>query len=181
MRLNIIVGRRKQRLPQLLEELKRQGIVDYELWDGIYLPSVKSGINAAHRQIVEYAKLAEWEMVCIAEDDLVGTHENSWKYYLSQIPVSFDLYLSMIYLGDIDENNRVKNYTGMTLYTVHSRFYETFLNTDPLEHIDRSLDGKGEYIVCSPFTFIQRNGLSANTGKNETYDHLLQNRTLYKG
>jgi len=125
--------------------------------------------------------VAGWDKVCIAEDDLVATHENSWKYYLSQMPESFDLYLSMIYLGEIDENNRVKDFTGMTLYTVHSRFYETFLNTDPTEHIDRSLNGKGEYIVCSPFTFIQRDGLSANTGKLETYGHLLRSRRLYVG
>lgn len=165
----------------LLEELKRQKIDDYELWNGIYLPSIKAGINAAHKQIVEYAKLAGWEMVCIAEDDVVGTHENSWDYFLSQIPKSFDLFLSMVYLGQPDGNNRVKEFTGLTLYIVHSRFYETFLNTNPNEHLDRSLDGLGEYIVCSPFTFIQRNGVSANTGKHEEYDSLLANRKLYDG
>lgn len=181
MRLNLIIGKRKKRLPQLLEELDRQGVEDYDFWDGVYLPSVKAGINAAHKQIVEYAKLRGDEMVCIAEDDMVGTHEKSWEYYLSKIPKSFDLYLSMVYLGQPDEENMVKEFTGMTLYTVHQRFYDIFLSVDPNEHIDRALDNLGEYVVCDPFTFIQRNGHSANTGKDEIYDSLLVNRKLYRG
>jgi len=177
MKLNIIIGKRKQRLSKLMEELDRQGITDFEFWDAIYLNSVKAGINAAHKQIVEYAKLAEWNEVCIAEDDLQFTNGKSWEYFLAHKPKDFDIYLSMIYLGQPDENNEVKEFTGMTMYVVHSRFYDTFLSVDPSEHIDRALSEiGGKYVVCSPFVAKQYNGFSSNTGKMENYDKLLENR-----
>lgn len=180
-RLNIISGHRNDRLPLLMEEIERQQITNYMLWDAIYLPTVVESISEAHKQIVRYAKLAEFGEVVIAEDDFVGTHPESWKYFLSQIPRKYDLFLSMVYTGDIDENNRVVNFTGMTLYSVHTDFYDTFLSVDPKEHIDRALGGLGDYQVCQPFTFIQRNGWSSNTGKNEVYDTLLEGRELFKG
>lgn len=181
MRLNIIVGNRAERLPRLMKELEAQGIEDYELWDGIYLPSVKASINAAHKQIVEYAQLAGWEEVCIAEDDLKFTHYNSWNYFLDKKPSDFDLYLSMVYLGQPDENNIVKDFTGMTMYVVKKKFYETFLSVDKDEHIDRALGGLGRYVVCDPFVALQYNGWSSNTGKNEVYDTLLRDRKFYCG
>lgn len=169
-------------MPLLHNELVRQRISDYEFWDGVYVPhSIKAGINAAHKQIVRYAQLAGWEQVLIAEDDFEGTHHGSYQYFISTIPKQYDLYLSMIYMGDIDENNCTKDFSGMTLYSVHSRFYERFLNVDPEEHIDRALKGTGKFVVCSPFTFKQRNGFSGNTGKMEVYDSLLGGRILYNG
>lgn len=164
-----------------MQELSRQGIDDYELWESIYLKTIKSSINAAHKQIVEFAKVAGWDEVLIAEDDFVGTHENSFKFFISQKPKDYDLFLSMIYMGDIDENNCVKEFAGMTMYFVHSRFYDTFLSVDPEEHIDRALNGLGVFKVCHPFPFIQRNGFSSNTGKEEKYDSLLGGRELYFG
>lgn len=164
-----------------MQELKRQGIDDYELWDSVYLPSVKASINAAHRQIVEFAKAAGYLEVLIAEDDFIGTHENSFKFFLSQKPADYDLYLSMIYMGEVDGDNCTKDFHGMTLYSVHSRFYDTFLNVDTKDHIDRALTGLGKFVVCNPFTFIQRNGFSSNTGKEENYDALLGGRKLYLG
>ncbi len=183
MRLNVINARGDRR-DNLLKELKSQNITDYELWDGVFIPSIKASINAAHKQIVEYAKLAEWEEVCIAEDDLKATHPNSWNYFLQNKPADYDLYLSMIYLGQPDENNIVKDFTGLTLYCIHSRFYDKFLSVDPNEHIDhldRALRGLGKFVVCNPFTFIQYNGRSSNTGKHEEYDSLLIGRNLYNG
>jgi len=174
--MNIIIGKRKQRLSKLSEELDRQRITNFEFWDAIYLNSVKAGINAAHKQIVEYARLAEWDEVCIAEDDLQFTSDKSWEYFLAHKPKDFDIYLSMIYLGQPDENNEVKEFTGLTLYIVSRRFYDTFLSVDPSEHIDRALAGLGKYVVCSPFVAKQFNGVSSNTGKWESYDKLLENR-----
>lgn len=177
MKLNIILGKRKQRLPKLLEGLNRQGITDYEFWDAIYLPSVKAGINAAHKQIVEYAMAAGWEEVCIAEDDLQFTNENSWNYFFGNKPPDFDIYLSMVYLGQPDENNIVKEFTGLTLYIVKSKFYETFLSVPDDDHIDHLLSKTGgKFVVCKPFIAKQFNGISSNTGKWEEYDHLLRNR-----
>jgi len=117
----------------------------------------------------------------IAEDDFVGTHEDSFRYFLENEPPEYDLYLSMVYLGDLDGENRVKSFTGLTLYIVHSKFYDKFLSVDPNEHIDRALAGMGDFRVCNPFTFIQHNGWSSNTGKEEKYDNLLEGRKLFGG
>jgi hypothetical protein len=161
-----------------MEQMKSQGLgeSDYELWDGVFLPSIKASINAAHKQIVRYAQLAEWEEVCIVEDDLIFTSPNSWRYFLDHKPTDYDIYLSMIYLGEIDENNIVKDFTGLTLYVVHSRFYDTFLSVPDDDHLDRLLGGLGRYVVCNPFVAKQSDGFSSNTGKWENYEDLLKSR-----
>ncbi len=176
MRLNIIHGNRGDRFPNLMKELNSQFITDYELWPSVYLPSIKASINAAHKQIVEYARLAEWDYVAIAEDDLQFTSLNSWDYFLKNIPPDFDMYLSMVYLGQPDENNVVKEFTGMTLYVVAKKFYDKFLSVPDDDHIDRLLGGLGRFIVCDPFVAKQYNGFSSNTGKDENYDDLLKER-----
>lgn len=172
----MILGKRKERLPKLLEELNRQGITNYEFWPAIYLPSIKASINAAHKQIVRHAMLNGLEEVCIGEDDLQFSSEKSWQYFLDNKPVDFDIYLSMVYLGEPDEYNVVKEFTGLTLYIVSRKFYEKFLSVPDDDHLDRLLGGLGKYVVCKPFVAKQFNGISSNTGKWEDYDHLLRNR-----
>lgn len=179
-RLNIIHGR-AERYDPLMAEIERQGIVNYMLWDAVYLPSVKESINEAHKQIIRYAKLAEFSSVLICEDDFQGTHEKSFQFFLDNEPKNYDLYLAQIYLGDIDGNKRVKSFTGLTMYLCHERFYDRFLSADPKEHIDRALGGMGDFHVCVPFPFVQRNGFSSNTGKTEVYDSLLAGRELFGG
>ena len=180
-RLNIINGNRGERFPRLMDELRTQGIEDYMLWDGIYLPSIKQSINRSHKQIVEYARLAEWDDVCIAEDDIKFSHPNSYRYFLEKKPKYFDIYLSMVFLGYPDENGCVKDFTGLTMYIVKRRFYDTFLSVTDDEHLDKGLAGLGKYIVCDPFVASQYNGISSNTGKMEVYDDLLANREFYRG
>ena len=163
-----------------MNELETQGITDYEFWDGIYkYDSVKRNINAAHRQIVEYAQLAGWPEVAIAEDDVKFFAPKAWDYFLANKPTDFDIYLSSVYVGDIKEDNTVDDFCGFGLYIVHSRFYQTFLDTDKYEHIDRSLKGKGRFVVCNPFIAEQYDGHSTNTGKWETYGNLMKNRNLF--
>lgn len=165
-----------------MDEIKRQGIENYEFWESVYLSSVKASINAAHRQIVEYAMVAGFEEVCIAEDDFIGTHENSWKFFLEHKPDDFDIYLSSVFMGVLDGSNCVKEFTAPTLYIVNRRFYENFLSVNPDEHIDHELSKLGgKYVVCNPFTFIQRDGISSNTGKFETYGIFFRDRKLYCG
>lgn len=142
------------------------------MWDGIYLPSIKQSINLAHKQIIEYARLAEWDEVAIAEDDVRFTNHKSWEYFLSKKPNEFDIYLGGVFLGIPDDNQQVKNFTGMTCYIVSKRFYDIFLSVPDDEHIDRALDGLGKYIVCDPFICTQWDGISGNTGKYEEYGHI---------
>lgn len=174
MRLNIINGR-AERYHHCLEQVKSQGI-NAVFWEGVCVPSIKQSINLAHKEIVRYAQIAEWEYVQIAEDDIEFTKPYSCDYYMSKMPEDFDIYLGMVYLGDIDERGVVKEFTGLTLYTVHRRFYETFLSTPDDDHLDRLLGGLGVYKVCQPFVCKQLNGFSSNTGKMENYDELLKSR-----
>lgn len=182
-RLNIITGNRPERIPLLMEEIERQEVTNYKFWDAVYnRNSIKAGISEAHRQIVAYAKLAEFPDVLIAEDDFVGSHEDSFRFFLHNRPKQYDMYLSSVFLGDLDENNMVKEFTGLTMYFVNQRYYDKFLSVNPNEHIDHELSRIGGiFYVCNPFAFWQRNGWSSNTGKDEDYSQLASGRNFFVG
>lgn len=180
MKLNIIAGR-SERTSRVLDELQKCGITDYKLWPGVLERSVIKSINLAHKEIVQYAFENDLPEVCIAEDDFLATHTNSWKYFLDNKPPVFDMYLASVFLGTPDEKGMVKEFTGMTLYVVSKRFYVKFLTTPDDIHVDHALAGLGEYYVCPKFCFIQADGFSSNTGKHETYGNFFQNRDLYRG
>ena len=181
MTLNIITGSRSERIPRLMNEFETQGITGYELWDGVfdYQKKAKENINAAHKYIIEYAKMAEWQSVCIAEDDIKFTAPGAWDYFLNNVPKDFDLYLGSVYVGEISPDNTTDYFCGLTIYICHSRFYDRFLSADPHEHIDRALEGMGKFVVCNPFIAEQWDGWSHNTGKEEKYGKLMQGRNLF--
>jgi hypothetical protein len=164
-----------------MQELATQGIEDYELWQGLILPSIKESINRSHKMIVEYASVAGWEEICIGEDDLKFSSPGAWEYFSKQKPNDFDIYSGGIFLGSPDKDGVVKNFTGMSLYIISQKFYETFLSVPDDDHIDRMLDGLGRYVVCQPFVVTQYDGISSNTGKFEKYGDLQKNREFYKG
>jgi hypothetical protein len=168
------------RLPRLFNELQTQGIVRFDFWEGVYdVMSVKRGINLAHKQIVLNAKQRNLEEVLIFEDDIRFCGNGAFDEYLRNKPVQYDIYLGGIYLGEIDQFNKVKSFSGLHCYCVHNRFFDKFLSMPDDEHLDRILENKGEYYVSYPFTSIQYNGVSSNTRKEENYDHLLNGRLLY--
>jgi GR25 family glycosyltransferase involved in LPS biosynthesis len=148
------------------------------MWDGLYLPSIKESINRSHKQIVQWAMDNDLPEVIIAEDDIHFYSNKSWEYFLSKKPNwwEYDMFLSMIFLGDITPENKVRDFTGMTMYAISQKFYDIFLSTPNDEHIDRSLVGLGDFHVCIPFVATQHNGISSNTGKHESYESLLENR-----
>ena len=170
--LHIICGNRSERIPKLLKELSDQNITNYELWEGLYLPSIKESINRSHKQIVQFAKLAEFDEVAIAEDDVRFTNPKGWQYFIEHKPTDFDLYLGGLFLGVPDNDNVVESFTGMTMYIISQRFYDTFLSVENDAHIDHSLKGLGRYIVSNPLVVTQWNGVSGNTGKFEDYEAL---------
>lgn len=178
MKLNIIIGNRTERLPKLLNELESNGITDFKFWEGMYLPSIKESINRSHKQIVQWAMDNDIDEVCIAEDDLKFFSTKSWEFYLSKKPNwwEYDIYLSMVFMGDIKPNNKVDEFTGLTMYCVSKKFYDIFLSTPSEGHLDLLLARQGDYHVCMPFVATQFDGISGNTGKYEEYETLLQNR-----
>lgn len=183
IQLNIIhKSEQVERMKLLKKELEEQCINEYNLWEGIYhSESVVRGINLAHKQIVEWAKENNLGEALIAEDDIKFCGKGAFDFYINNKPDDFDLYLAGVFLGEVDENNVTKKFTGMTLYMVNNRFYDEFLSTDEHEHIDIALAYKGVYKVCNPFVATQHNGLSSNSGRYENYNHIFENRKLYSG
>jgi hypothetical protein len=152
--------RHSERLPVTLEGLARHGVTP-EIWYASYLPgeSVVKAINREHRGIVALAKAEGWDRVCIMEDDLdiVG----DWPEFQELVDMGGDITLGGGYQVSEDSAGRVKSWIGMHLYVCHSRFYDTFLASDPEQHIDVAQWGKG--IVYHIPVGVQRAGFSLNT------------------
>lgn len=178
---------RKDRYDHLMEQLKGQNITDYTIVPGIKDPMfVQAGIGDAHKLAVRMAMAKGYDNCIIGEDDLGFTDKGAWDYFLSQIPESYDLMLSMIYEGKINKDNRIVpdafSFHGLTLYSVHSRFYFPFLNMNRQNHLDSELGrfcDKYEYYVSENFCTKQIDGYSDNKKQDCKYDHLLKGRKLY--
>jgi hypothetical protein len=179
--INIIHNsERLDRLKTLEYELENQGIKDWNKWDAIYdVKGAHIGINAAHKQIVRWAKEQGLPEVLIGEDDLKFTDKGAFDYFISNKPLDYDLYLCGIFCGQINDNNLTKEFTGMTLYFVNERFYDTYLSLDPNKHIDAALANNGKYVVSNPFVAVQYNGFSDNTKTYCNFDAILQRRKLF--
>lgn len=185
--LNIIhLPKRVDRYNDLVEQMHQQGI-KYKLWDGeVVRKSRKTGITRSHKKIVQHAKDNNLPYVFIAEDDIVFTAKGAWQFYLSKMPPSFDIFFSMIYVGQTDkENNRIKSVcSGMTMYCVHQRFYDTFLSIPDDCHVDRTITGMFkdyEFIVCNPMVCYQSGSYSDNSLRKIDYSPLLRNANMFKG
>lgn len=185
--VNVInLPKRIERLESFKEQAKEQGF-KYQVWEGVIdLAAVFRGICNAHKNIIRYAKATKQKMVFIAEDDCVFLGAGAWDFYLSQMPEEFDLYLTMIYEGKIDENNRVVkdplSFSGLTCYCVHESFYDVFLSINDMDHIDKkigSLADKYKFYVCPQFVAKQLNGYSDQKKRDCKYDHYLKGRKLF--
>ena len=182
MKLNIIhLPHRTDRLKRLKVELERQYISNYQLWDGIIDKELPCrGISQAHKRIVRNAKEKGLPYVLIGEDDMRFTDLGAFEFYIRKMPMQFDLYLGGIYHGILNEHNLVRDFTGLTLYMIHQRFYDQFLNVREDQHIDivmRELNGT--YIVCNPFVVSQYEGFSDNQCEEVNYNHILMQREFY--
>lgn len=182
MRINIIhLESRNDRIELLLDQLAQQGISDYLIWKGIVDPNITArGISKAHKQIVKFAKANRLTEVLIAEDDLMFTAVGAFDFFLKNKPEDFDLYLASIYWGEITVNNTVNDFAGLTFYVVKERYYDTFLAIPEHDNLDRLMKDSGKFIVCNPFTVIQRSGFSDNVRMHCDYDRFLMGRRLFK-
>ncbi len=183
MRINIIhLKNRVDRFVILKKELDEHQISDYVLWDGIVDSNiVEKGISKSHKRIIEHAKKNELKEVLIAEDDLKFTGRGAFDFFLTQKPLDFDIYLASIYMGNISEENIVKDFSGLTFYIVSNKFYDKFLQVPEHDNLDRMLCNRGKFVVCNPFTVIQQNGYSDNKKMYCDNDVFLKGRKLFMG
>lgn len=165
---------RGDRMFLLQKELKAQNITEFRLWDGVVHKVPRTGISRAHKQIVQYAKDNNLERITIAEDDVKFCFEGAYDYYIKNIPTDYDLYLASVYHGKI-KDNLVADFAGLSLYTIHSRFYDTFLASDETIDVDIDMKDKGKFVVCCPFAAIQQsNVFSDNVREVVNYDSRLE-------
>lgn len=182
MIINIInLAHRIDRKNSTVEQMNSQGAA-YMFWPGIITKERRIGISLAHKQIVRYAKESNLPMVAIAEDDIKFTHPRSLQYFLGNIPQDFDIYLSGFYGGYMDEHYNVKKFNGLTLYIVHSRFYDQFLSAPEHHHIDVALHlMEGVFKACPKMCAIQISGYSDQRRTFTDDSNRLKGKVFYNG
>jgi hypothetical protein len=176
-----LIGRRKS----FENEIEQQGIKSYKVWDAIYnekLPFV--GCCRSHKQIVRDAKERGLNQVVIAEDDIRFTSPGAYKYFLDNIPESFDLYLGMSY-SLIDYPNGVVNdyFDGLSIYAIHSRFFDEFLAINEFDHLDRQLSrmvDKKEFRIVDKYVCQQADGYSFIAKTDRSYGWRLKDKPLFQ-
>jgi hypothetical protein len=175
---------REDRLLGFCNEAKAQGF-GFKLWEGVQGNLTPAqNINESHRRIIQDAKDNGYEKCFVCEDDCRFSSPSAWKYYLSQMPDSWDLYFSMLYSGEIKDNRIINGFSGMTLYCCHSRFYDFFLSMPPHVHCDRWLGmaaHEKEYYVCNPFVARQCGGMSNNMNQVMNYSVFEEQMDFYNG
>jgi len=167
----------------LNKEVSEQGISPV-MWSGILdqvLPC--RGISRAHKQIVMYAKDMALPWITIAEDDIKFFAPGAFDFYLQNKPEDFDLYLGNVFSGNISEENTVHDFAGLTLYTVHQRFYDKFLTAREINNLDREMKTLGgRYVVCNPMVCTQYEGYTDNRKKVVTdYQKYFEGRSVFGG
>lgn len=189
--INVIhLPERIDREQLFLKEFAEQGITSYRIWPGIINHISFVGISAAHKQIVRDAKTRGLPKVLIAEDDVKFTSKTSFEYFLNNEPGDCDIYLSSFYMGTLKPDNTVDDFSGLTLYIVYERYYQTFLDTPLLNHIDRAQAEqdpgnpamrrpRGIFKVCYPFTTTQYITWSDNHKALMQHDVWMQGKKLY--
>jgi hypothetical protein len=169
------------RVDRMHKEMARQGIEEYRLWPSVQLKDkpTRTGISRAHKSIVEWAGNEGMEEACIFEDDIWFPSTDGYRYFLQNKPEVYDLYLSGVTRGEINENKITTRYTGQFGYFIHERYYDMFLKTDERLDIDGGQAGRGYFHVCNPFAAFCYPGWSENVKGVMDYSHLLIGREIY--
>lgn len=168
-----------RRKESFTREFKEQGIW-YYLHDGVLGGTVPTctAIAQAHKRVVQKAKEIGLEFVAIAEDDIVFNGAGAWQYFLDNMPESFDIYMGVSYFPETYENGIVnKPFDSMSLYIIHSRFYNEFLALPEDNHIDRELSklvNKKEIRISPLYVVHQLNGYSFNAKHEREYHQRIE-------
>jgi hypothetical protein len=160
-----------------MHELSRQGIKDYRIWPAVFDSPICKGVSKAHKQIVRC--LRNLPEIIIAEDDIKFPAEDGFEYFLKRKPEDFDLYLGGIYRGEI-KDGKTTDFSGLHLYIIKQKFYDTFLSINEEKHLDTELKGKGDYHVCYPFAAIQYSGYSDVERAKTNFEGLLTDKLIYQ-
>lgn len=183
--LEVAKKAREQRILSVCNQSKLHGL-NIRFWEGATSEKFSfSNISMSHKMIVADAKNRGLPNVCIAEDDFLLSANGAWEYFLSNIPEDYDLFLSGIYAGQI-ENGRITNgFSGLTLYIVNSRFYDFYLSLNHLDHTDRNLGNyafEKKYIVIEPFIAKQMSeGYSDNHRRPVSHEEYLKEMKFFEG
>lgn len=171
----------QERFDSFTKEMNEQGITDYRVWDGVHDPNRVRAISRAHKRIVQYALENGFPEICIAEDDLCFLAKGAFKYYLQSKPTEFSIYMGGLSNILKKEEDYITNFRGMTLYTVHERFYEKFLSVPETINIDAGLKGLGKYYLSPKVVCTQRAGFSYHKKRYKDYSHLLKQYDTFNG
>lgn len=173
---------RLDRYENIIQQQKEQGFY-LRLHEGIvHRMDRKMGICQSHKEIVQQAKDNGQKMVAICEDDIVFFAPFAWEYFLDNIPDHFDLFFGMTYIADIVNDRITGLFSAMTLYVVHEKFYDFFLNLPDSCHIDRELgltSNIHEYKIISKFVAYQNGSKSDNNFLTCDYSPYLEGRKIY--
>lgn len=175
--------RREDRLQQLIRQMEWNKVA-YQLWEGEDNPNnVKQAITKGHKRIIQYAKDHDLPFINIAEDDIIFTHKDSYKYFNEQVPDDYDLFCGVLFAGTV-EDGRVLN--GMsathTLYRISQRFYQFVLDLPDDIHIDRGLGEfafKFKYQLVNPQVCYQSGGVSDQLFMTMYYWPYMENKEFY--
>lgn len=173
---------RVKRILSVVEQSKKYGL-EVKFWEGITKDKFQLvNINASHRQIVADAKKRKLRYVCIAEDDFLLSAPGAWEYFIENIPNDYDIYFGGVYSAQVKEGRILNGFSGMTLYIVHERFYDFFLNIDPKDHIDKALGTfahKKMYRIVQPYVVYQMSGFSDNHRRETSHNAFLDDMKLF--
>ena len=179
------IPHRTDREENMIKQAKEQGFkIEWHI--GEYnKKNPKKAINLGHKAIITKAKEAGMNSVLVAEDDCSFFDKGALDYFLSKVPEQYDIFCGLIYVGNVDENNRIISTFsgGMTFYSCHSKFYDKFLALPDDVHIDREIGNHHkdfELYVCNPYVCQQTGGYSDNLRKNMTYQVYLEGKSLFK-
>jgi len=175
---------RQDRRDVLLPKLIKYKI-PFKIWYGYEIAKQPfRAISKSHKSIVQFAKNTGMESITIMEDDCNLISAKAWKYYLDSVPKEFDLYFGTISGGEVDEEKKEVSgpWSGLILYTIHSRFYSAFLACDEDKNLDRYLSGIGipdperrlgrkpVYKICYPIVATCIDGISDNSKEMVVHD-----------
>lgn len=183
--INVInLERRDKRRISLMNHLDEMGCL-YKFWRAYEHPNQMpfECVAESHKMIVRDAKQRGLDSVLIAEDDLRFSSKKSLDYFMSNVPDKYDLFFGMIYTGTIQDRRITHGFSGLQFYSIHQRFYDTFLSAPPKKHLDVWLGmhcHENLYYVSDPFICGAASGFSDNFNRQWTFEESKLPRNLLK-